>query len=124
MGGWLKNDKELLLYDEYNIWAVTPDGSSARKLTESGKDEIMFRVTRVDFEEPFLDDSLPIYLSAYGDKSKRFGYYKLENGKVDRLIFEDLSVSRLVKAKDANSFLYVKQDYDRFKVIVEKCEVT
>jgi len=113
MGGWLKNDKEVLLYDEYNIWAVTPDGSSSRKLTEGVKDEIMFRVTRVDFEDPFLDDTQPIYLSAYGDKSKRFGYYKLENGKVDRLIFEDLSVSRLVKAKDANSFLYLKQDYDR-----------
>ena len=25
MGGWLKGDKEmLLLYDEYNIWAVKP----------------------------------------------------------------------------------------------------
>ena len=111
-GGWIKADKEVILYDEYNVWAVTPDGKSARKLTEGEKDEIIFRVTRVDFEDPFIDDAKPIYLSAYGDKSKKFGYYKSENGKVDQLIFESLSVSRLTKAKDANTFTYVKQDYN------------
>lgn len=111
VGGWSKGDKEILLYDEYNVWAVHPDGSGGRKLTQGEKDEIMFRVYRVDFEEPYLDDSKPIYLSAYGDKSKKYGYYAVENGKADKLIFEDLSISRLTKAKDANSFLYVKQDY-------------
>jgi dipeptidyl aminopeptidase/acylaminoacyl peptidase len=111
VGGWIKGDKEVLLYDEYNIWAVKPDGSGGRKLTQGEKEEIMFRVYRVDFEEPYLDDSKPLYLSAYGDKSKKYGYYKYENGNTEKLIFEDLSISRLTKAKDANSFLYVKQDY-------------
>jgi len=36
-GGWIKDDKEMLLYDEYNIWAVSPDGKTARKLTEGEK---------------------------------------------------------------------------------------
>jgi dienelactone hydrolase len=111
-GGWTKGDKEILLYDEYNIWAVKPDGSGGRKITQGEKDEIMFRVYRVDFEDPFLDDSKPIYFSAYGDKSKKTGYYKYEAGKTDQLIFEDLLVGRLTKAKDANAFLYVKQDYN------------
>lgn len=111
IGGWTKSDKELLLYDEYNIWAVKPDGSGGRKLTQGEKDEIMFRVYRTDFEEPYLDDSKAIYFSAYGDKSKKYGYYKWENGQTDKLIFEDLSISRLTKARDTNSFLYVKQDF-------------
>lgn len=110
-GGWTKGDKEILLYDEYNVWAVKPDGSGGRKLTEGEKEETMFRVFRVDFEETYLDDSKPIYFSAFGDKNKKTGYYKMENGKTEKLIFEDLSVSRLVKAKDANAFMYVKQDY-------------
>lgn len=111
MGGWIKGDKEILLYDEYNIWAVQPDGSGGRKLTQGEKEEILFRIYRVDFEEPYLDDSKPIYLSAYGDKTKKYGYYKYENVSTTKLIFEELSISRLTKAKDANSFLYVKQDY-------------
>ncbi len=112
LGGWIKDDKEVLLYDEYNIWAVSPDGSVARKIAEGDKEEIAFRVTRVDFEEMYLDESKPIYFSAYGDKTKKFGYYQYENGKTTKLIFEDLQVNRLAKALDANVFSYIKQDYD------------
>ncbi|MDP1843454.1 MAG: prolyl oligopeptidase family serine peptidase [Sediminibacterium sp.] len=112
LGGWIKGDKEVLLYDEYNIWAVSPDGASARKIAEGDKEEIAFRVSRVDFEEIYLDDNKPIYFSAYGDKTKKFGYYKYENGKTSKLIFEDLQVSRIDKAEDANVFSYIKQDYD------------
>ncbi len=111
-GGWIKGDKEILLYDEYNVWAAKPDGKGARKLTDGEKDETIYRVTRTDFEENYLDDAKPIFLSAYGDKTKKYGYAKLEKGKVDRLIFEDAQINRLVKAKDDNTFLYVKQDYD------------
>jgi dipeptidyl aminopeptidase/acylaminoacyl peptidase len=113
MGGWIKGDKEILLYDEYNVWAVKPDGKGARKLTDGEKDETVYRVNRLDFEEQYLDDSKPIFFSAYGDKSKKFGYAKYEKGKVDRLVFEDAQINRLVKAKDANSYSYVKQDYNK-----------
>ncbi|MFK9985528.1 hypothetical protein ACJEM7_25045, partial [Escherichia coli] len=34
IGGWIKGDKAILLYDEYNIWAVTPDGKSVKKITD------------------------------------------------------------------------------------------
>ncbi len=57
----------------------------------------------MDFEDPFIDDAKPVFLSAFGDKSKKSGYYKLEKGKLDKLVFEDAMVNRLIKAKDANS---------------------
>lgn len=113
MGGWLKGDKEVLLYDEYNVWAFKPDGKGARKLTDGDKDETIYRVTRLDFEEPYLDDSKPIYLTLYGDKTKKYGYAKLEKGRVDKLLFEDALVNRLLKAKDAATFAYVKQNFDK-----------
>ncbi len=111
LGGWLKNDKALLLYDEYNTWLVQPDGSGAQKISDGEKEEIVYRVTRLDFEDPFLDDSKPIFFSAYGDKSKNFGYAKWEAGKFSRLIYEERSISRLAKAKDAPAFTWVSQDY-------------
>jgi len=110
-GGWTKNDKEILLYDEYNVWAVKPDGKGSRKLTEGEKEETVFRVSRMDFEDPFIDDSKPVYLSAYGDKTKKTGLYKYEKGKLDQLLMDDAQLGRVQKAKDANSFTYVKQDY-------------
>ncbi len=110
-GEWTKGDKEMFLYDEYNVWAVKPDGKGYRKITDGEKDEIIFRINRLDFEDPFIDDSKPVYFSAYGDKTKRFGYYRLDKGKMEKLIFEDMQVGRLQKAKDANSFTYTKSDY-------------
>ena len=112
-GGWLKNDKEVLLYDEYNVWAINPDGKSAKKLTDGEKEETVFRLTRLDTEDPFIDDSKPIFFTAYGDKTKKFGYYRMTGDKVEKLVFAPVQVNRLVKAKDANAFLYVKQDYDQ-----------
>ncbi len=110
-GGWLKDDKALLVYDEYNTWSVKPDGTDAVKITNGELDEIVYRITRVDFEDPFLDDSKPIYFSAYGDKSKNFGFSKWENGKFSKLVYEPRSISRLTKAKDALTFTWVAQDY-------------
>ncbi len=112
-GGWLKNDKEVLLYDEYNVWAVNPDGKGSRKLTDGEKEEIRYRIYRTDFEEPYIDDSKPIHFSIYGDKTKKYGYARLEKGKLDQLIFEDMLINRLVKAEEANTFLLMKQDYDQ-----------
>lgn len=111
MGGWTKGDKELLVYDEYNVWALNPDGKGARKLTNGEQEEVQYRVNRLDFEDPFIDDTKPIYFSAYGDKSKKFGYFKLEKNKLTKLLFEDAYINRLTKAKDANIFTYSKQDY-------------
>ena len=48
----------------------------------------------------------------YGDKTKKFGYAKLENNTVQPLIYENLSVGRITKATEANSFSFVKQDYN------------
>ncbi len=111
--GWIKGDKEVLLYDEYNVWAVKPDGKSSRKLTNGENDQVIYRVNRVDYEDPFIDDTKPVFLSAFGDKSKKSGYYKLEKGKIEKLVFEDAMVNRLIKAKDANSYAYVKQNFDQ-----------
>lgn len=112
-GGWIKGDKEVLLYDEYDVYAVKPDGKGFRKLTNGTADEIQHRVTRLDSEDPFLDDSKPIFFYLYGDKSKFTGYAKLEKGKLSRLLYEDVMISRPDKAEDADVYLFSRMDYDR-----------
>lgn len=112
-GGWIKGDKEVLLYDEYDVYAVKPDGKGFRKLTNGTADEIQHRVLRLDQEEPFLDDSKPVFFYLYGDKSKFTGYAKMEKGKLSRVLYEDLQLSRPVKARDADVFLFSRMDYDR-----------
>ncbi|MRG45928.1 prolyl oligopeptidase family serine peptidase [Chitinophaga sp. SYP-B3965] len=113
LGGWTKGDKEILLYDEYDVYAVKPDGKGFRKLTDGTKEEIRHRIIRTDFEEPFLDDSKAIYIDLYGDKSKYFGVGKVEKGKFSRLIYEPNAVDQFNKAKEADVFTFIRADYNR-----------
>lgn len=112
-GGWTKGDKEIFLYDEYDVYAVKPDGKGFRKLTDGTKDEIQHRVMRIDYEEPFLDDSKAIYISLYGDKTKYFGAGKVEKGKFSQLIYEPNSIDQFNKAKEADVFTFTRADYNR-----------
>lgn len=111
--GWTKGDRELFFYDEYNVWAFKPDGSGSRKLTDGEKDQIVHRIYNIDFENPWIDDSKPVFISTYGDKTKQSGYLRYDDGKLTKLIYENKSIGRLDKAKQADVFTYVSQDFDQ-----------
>ncbi|SIO05382.1 S9 family peptidase [Chitinophaga niabensis] len=112
-GGWTKGDKEVYLYDEYDIYAVKPDGKGFRKLTDGTKEEIRHRIARIDTEDPYWDDSKALYIDLYGDKSKYFGVGKVEKGKFSRLVYEPNAVDQFNKAKEADVFTFIRADYNR-----------
>lgn len=116
VAGWTKDGKSVLIYDEFDIWEVSPDGSNATKLTDGAGEEIRHRYVKLDPKEEYIDLSKPIYLSLYGKWTKLSGYARLNRSapgaKVDRLVWMDKSVARLAKAKDAPSFAYVVEDFD------------
>jgi len=112
IGQWFKDDEAVLLYDQYDIWRVTPDGINAERLTDGSADKIRFRQFRLDVEEQFLDPAKPVYIVAYGDFTKDSGYFRLENGNMTRLIYEPRRVGSLAKAKDADKFIFRKEKAD------------
>ncbi len=112
-GGWLKGDVAFLVYDEYDVWRIQPDGSVPRKLTSGRNDQIIYRVQRLDFEDPFIDPAKPIMLTMTNDYDRKTGYAQLDTrGNVSTLIFEPMSIGRLSKAKNAEMYSYVTMKYD------------
>ncbi|HEX7052168.1 MAG TPA: prolyl oligopeptidase family serine peptidase [Longimicrobiales bacterium] len=113
VAGWTEGDERVILYDKYDLWAVSPDGSGAVRLTRGAEDSVRHRLVRLDAEQEFIDPDEPLYLSLYGEWTKRFGYGRLEiGGDVDRLVWLDKNVSRLARADSADVFAYVVQDFD------------
>ncbi len=113
MAGWLKDDRAVILYDRYDLWEVAPDGSRARRLTAGAEDSVRHRYVRLDPEEEFIDPAKPLYLSLYGEWSKKFGYARMRLGRApERLVWMDKNVGRLAKAKKADVFAYVVQGFD------------
>jgi len=109
--GWTNEDKEILLYDEYDVYSFKPDGSGFKKLTNGKEVKTIFRIQRMDFEKDYIDIKEPIYLRASGDKSKKSGYFKMKFGSdPEELIFDDKSI-RIQKARKSDKFIYTAQSY-------------
>jgi len=111
-GGWLEKDERVLLYDRYNIWSFEPEGDKFKTLTNGNKDEIRFRVIKLDDEEDFLDSDEPIFMYAFGDKTKKSGFYRLKwRDNLEELIFEDKRIRGLKKAESEQRYIYTSESY-------------
>ena len=113
VAGWTKNDASVILYDRYDLWEVRPDGSRPVRLTRGAEDSVRYRYLRLDPEERSIDPAKPMYLSATHDRTKASGIARVTVGKgAERLVWQEKSVGRLVKARDADVFAWVVQAWD------------
>ena len=116
MAGWSADGKTVLLNHLYDLWAVKLDGSGGYNLTGNygSENEIKLRINSVD-REPFVNLAEDIYLTAYGEWTKKSGYFKLKDGKAPvKLIFDDANFGRLSKASDADRFMFIRQTFVDF----------
>jgi dienelactone hydrolase len=113
VAGWTKNDESVILYDNFDLWQVAPDGSRAQRLTDGAAEQTRHRYLRLDPDEEWIDTNKPAYLSLFGLRSKKSGFARLRFGSgVERLAWLDKSVQRLAKAKDADAYSYSVEDFD------------
>jgi dipeptidyl aminopeptidase/acylaminoacyl peptidase len=112
VAGWTTGDKTVILYDRFDLWQASPDGSGAHRLTRGREDTTVYRLESLDPDARTIDPSKPLILSAAGEWSKKSGYARLAIGQApQRLLWVDKNVSRLEKAKNADVFAYVAQTY-------------
>lgn len=114
VAGWTKNDAEVILYDKFDLWKVSPDGAHAARLTSGAADQIRHRYVRLDADSEFIDLDRPVYLSLFGIWSKQSGYAVLKPGAAapEQLVLADRSIERLAKAADAPVFEYVSESFE------------
>ncbi len=114
--GWTENGRSVILTHRYDLWLQPLNGSKATNLTggRGAEDEIVFRYIRTDPEERFIDLDEPILLSAYGQWTKKSGFFELDKGNLTQLVFEDCRFGGVTKAREADAFLYTRQTFVDF----------
>ena len=116
--GWTSDDKYALLYDQYDIWQVAPDGSSARTLTDGvgRKEKIQFRYVRLDQQEKGIDATKPMLLRAENEWTRDSGFYrdKIDGGPPEKLIITGKYFSQPSKAKDADVYILTASRFNEF----------
>ncbi len=117
-GGWTKDDKYVLLYDQYDIWQVAPDGSGAKNLTDGigRKEKIQLRYVRLDTDEKFIDPTKSLLLSAENLETRDSGFYrdKVDGGQPEKLLMAAKNFSNPTKAKNADVLLFTASRFDEF----------
>jgi dipeptidyl aminopeptidase/acylaminoacyl peptidase len=116
--GWTSDSRAVLLYDNWDIWKVAVHGDRGTNLTVNGKaDGIRYRRRFVlDPDEEGVDLSKPVYLAPYGEWTKESGLGRINRGRpgVETLVWDDASFASLVKAEDAETYLFTRATYEDY----------
>ena len=114
--GWTKDDKEILIYDRYDIFKFNPTTGQSTKLTNGRASKTVYRYVRLDREERFIDASGKWLLTTFNEETKNSGYYEF-NAKRNRgkqLLDGPFRYSYPMKAKDNNNVVFTRQSFIEF----------
>lgn len=118
LAGWTTDDREVIVYDRYDLWSLDPEGKKPGvNLTKTGRrDKIVFRYVRLNMEDRFIDPTKDLILSAFNEQTKASGYYKLSlrDGKLTRLIMNDVRFGGLAKARETDRFVLTRESFREF----------
>jgi dipeptidyl aminopeptidase/acylaminoacyl peptidase len=111
--GWAKDDRALLVADEYDVWSLSPDGSGGRRLTNGSGDKVIHRYARTSRrDDEGIDLAAPVYLSLFGKRTKQSGYARLQGSTAERLVFDSASIVRLARADSSDVFAFTRERFD------------
>jgi dipeptidyl aminopeptidase/acylaminoacyl peptidase len=119
-GGWLDGEKEMLIFDAYDIWAVDPTGARPARCVTEGfgrRWHIRFRPQQLDPERQTYDPAARTVLVAFDTDSKASGFYSAQLGLAGppkKLLMQDKSFSGLTKAKKADLVLYTRKSFSEY----------
>ena len=115
IAGWT-TDGDAIVMHRHDLYRVSLESDATENLTQGfgQENETRFRVIDTDPDEDEFDLSKPLYLSAYGEWTKKAGFYRLDGGDLEELVFDDARYGNLTKAEDADVAIFTRQDFETF----------
>ena len=118
LAGWTKDDASVLIYDRYDVWQVSPDGSGAKNVTDGlgRREKIELRYVRLDPKERSIDPAKPLLLHAQNEDTRDEGFYRdrIGGGLPEKLIMDHKAFNNPTKAKDADVVIFTAMRFDQF----------
>jgi dipeptidyl aminopeptidase/acylaminoacyl peptidase len=119
IAGWTANDADVLIYDRYDIWQFSPDGSRSRNLTDGAgrKNLTTLRYVRLDPKERSIDPDKPLLLSAESQETRDSGFYRDKvNGDAppQKLLMAAKDFNNPTRARDADVLVMTASRFDQF----------
>jgi len=127
IAGYSADAKSVVVHGKHDLWQVPLDGASAAKNLTNGagaKGEVRFRIVRTTPIDSTasrrvrtgdeIDLSKPVTLSAFGEYTKKAGFYQLVDGQLKEIVYDDVAFSTPVRAAKAEKYLFTRQTFIEF----------
>jgi dipeptidyl aminopeptidase/acylaminoacyl peptidase len=116
VAGWSSDGRSVLLNLRYDVWVQPLGGGRATNLTQGRghRDEIRLRYVQTDPDERSIDLEKPLLFSAYGEWTKKAGFFEVRDGELRDLAWEDKRFGRLQKAEAADRYLFTVETFQEF----------
>ncbi len=121
LAGWTADTTGVLLRHRYDLYLQPLAGGSPTNLTlgRGAEGEVQFRILNLDPDEELTDLSGPLTLTAFGQWTKKAGFFRLENpatsgAQLKELVWADARFGRATKADSADVVLFTRQDFETF----------
>ncbi len=117
--GWTEGDKTLLLYDQFDIWEMRPDGTNARMITggEGRKQGLVYRYRSLDPELRTIPSTGPVLLATTNDATKASGFYRTSltgTAAPEKVVMLDKSFGAVTKAKNSDRLVFTLSRFEEF----------
>ena len=124
--GYASDGSGVIVRQRYDLWLLPFAGGTPRNLTGGlgQEQDVQFRhvqTTPIDSAAPRrtrsrreIDLSQPVTLSAYGQWTKKSGFYRLTDGKMEEIVYDDARFSTPIRAEHAERFLLTRQTFAEF----------
>lgn len=122
IAGFTADGRGVIASHRFDLWYLPYSGGDARNLTvEGSRSEIVFRPVRTVPVDPMatraardprvIDLTRPVTLSAYGEQTKKSGFYELTGRTLKPIVYDDASYSTPVRAARAAQYLFTRQTF-------------
>lgn len=115
--GWTEDDEAFIIYDKYDVWAASPDGSLRNTTERAGRQAgVELRVLDLDREEPALPTDQDWLLRATNLDTMDGGFWEVdpEGGDAEPIIMSAHGYGLAAKAEDADVVLITRSSYTEF----------
>jgi len=124
VAGYTNDGKNAIVEDRYDLWTLPLDGRGAARNVTNGFGAVnrtRLRLVRPEPVDPMAsrrartgeeyDLSRPVTLSAFGELTKKAGFYRLSKGRLSEVVYDDAAYTTPDRAEHADRFLFTRQTF-------------
>lgn len=122
--GWTVNEEEIILYDKYDVWSITPNGKKSDRLTKGREAATKYRLYRLEqgrFEIPKYEGQYAnifnldkgVIFSVQNTHNEHTGYVKFTHpNKFNTIVYRRAAIKNLRQSQNKKTLLYTQELYN------------